>query len=660
MSEADAHKRPDKRSDGANDPGELGHAGDVSHADTLADVANAWPAGTTDRTGRRSTRQVDTADEALGASNLADGFARLRALGGAAQMAGAALGLTADELAASEAFDRVERFIPLAVARVAALDLADLRGWFAALGADLELDLTLEGLDSSFEPISADLRVGDDPAGALARFQQAAQDVAATQGDSVSVGVRLRIGKTQAQRLAQQALAARRAALGEGTAAPEVALVFYSAAACERLLTLHAAPEWERRGLGGAEARLCVALCDAAGYLAGPALEVIGVSNPSPAATNGAVDVAADDVSDGGWDGVEWLPMSRAAWRRFAERAATERRLRAAESAWSGVSLALTPDHLRVTPRGLGAASAQDGQDGVGRLGELGGLGRIAARLQTLRAQVAACALASHVERADRSDHAGPLARFAGARPAVAQVAAPGDNPTDASVQAIIALAEWAYRGASPDTLAIARQALAETLPAEATLTLERLGDAAGPALDAARANLAIYLRGATERYFQLRATAQQTVNGFAEATRTAVASLTSDVTDNLFRTVGLIVGVLIAWLIQPSASLTLVKIAAALYTVYVVFIMLYLLRARQARYRLERKGLDDTLAAMSELTPTERERISKPARDAEAHFERYYRLTRAIYTALAALGVLVFLLMFTPLGQAIAPHAAR
>jgi hypothetical protein len=398
MSGADAHNRPDKRSNGAHDQGELGHAGDVSAADTLADVANAWPAGTTDRTDRRPARQADATFEPLEAPRVAETFARLRTLGEAAQTAGAALGLTVDELAASEAFDRVERFIPLAVEQAAALDLAAAGGWFAALGVDLELDLTLEGLDSSFEPVSADLRAGDDPAGALARFQQAAQDVAATQGDSVSVGARLRIGKTQAQRLAQQALAQRRAALREA-AAPEVALVFYSAAACERLLTLRAAPEWERRGLGGAEARLCVALCDAAGYLAGPALEIIGVASASLA------------PADGGWEGVEWLPMSRAAWRRFAERAATERRLRAAESAWSGVSLTLTPDHLRVAPRGSDAASAPDRldradrpdrPDGAQSVSELGGLGRIAARLQTLRAQVAACALASHVERSEK------------------------------------------------------------------------------------------------------------------------------------------------------------------------------------------------------------------------------------------------------------------
>ena len=407
------------------------------------------------------------------------------------------------------------------------------------------------------------------------------------------------------------------------SAAPESALVFYSAAACERMWTLRAAPDWERRGLGSDKTRLCVLLCDSAGYLAGPALEVIG----------------AQEALAG-----EWLPVSHAAWRRFADRTAAARQMRDAESAWSGPTLAWMPEHLRAPAR-------------------TPGLERIATRLQALRAQVAATALASHIERdGGESSQGDLLLRFAGARPASARLtsAAP---PTDLDAQAadaLIELAGWAYRDASPDKLAIARQALTATLTAGAALTLAQLCAAAAPTLDAARANFAIYLRGATERYFQLRASAQQAVSGFADATRASVASLTSDVTDNLFRTVGLIVGVTIAWLIQPSASLTLVRIAAALYTLYVVFIVWYLLRARWARYELERKGLTDTLAVMSELTHVERDRLRSPAADAEAHFERYYRLTRGLYLALAALGVVIFLLMFTPLAHAITPHTAR
>ena len=62
----------------------------------------------------------------------------------------------------------------------------------------------------------------------------------------------------------------------------------------------------------------------------------------------------------------------------------------------------------------------------------------------------------------------------------------------------------------------------------------------------------------------------------------------------------------------------------------------------------------------MAELTQAERERLRTPAAAAEAHFERYYRLTRRIYCVLIGAGALVFLLMFTPLAQLVIPHVAR
>ncbi|HEY7849569.1 MAG TPA: hypothetical protein VIC27_05850, partial [Ktedonobacterales bacterium] len=208
-------------------------------------------------------------------------LARLRTLGEVTRAVGVALGMTADEQAASEAFDRLERVASLTVEQVAALDDAEARRWFELLGDDLELDLTLEGLDATLDSVSAELRAADDPAGALVGFQRAALAVAETQGDSVSVSARLSVGKRQAQGLAEQALRERgveQAGSATAPSAPEAALVFYSAAACERLLTLRVAPDWGRRGLGGGEARLCVVICAGAGYLAGPALEVIGAA----------------------------------------------------------------------------------------------------------------------------------------------------------------------------------------------------------------------------------------------------------------------------------------------------------------------------------------------------------------------------------------------
>lgn len=587
-----------------------------------ADLADVVTSSADDAWGHAPSADAHVGQRASSSATDA-AWAQVRQLGETALAAGVALGFSAAEMAAHETFERFEVSGSLSVEQVVALAEADARGWFDMLGADLSLALFLEGLDPAVEPISADLQADAGPVEMLREFQRAAQAVYDTQGDSVSVSVRLSVGKRRAQELAEWILARRRE--GQSSAAPEAAVVFYQAAACERLLTLWALADWGRRALGADSSRLCVFLCDCAGYLAGPALEMIGAA--------GRDGRSAEEAPD-------WLPVSRAAWRRFTARGTTERHLRDTESAWSGLSLTLTSEHLRVVSR-------------------TAGLERLAERLGALRAQVAACALASQVERRQGGQPDDLTLRFAGARPASASLtsAAPPPDLDLAARDALIDLAGWAYRDASPDKLAIARQALADTLPAGATLSLEAVCAVAAPAMDAARANLAIYLHGATERYFQLRGAAQQTVGDFASATRKSVTDLTSDVVDNLFRTVGLIVGVAIAWLIQPGASYTLAHIATALYTVYLLFIVFYLLRARQSRYQLERRGLDDTLAAMGELTQAERDRLRLPARDAEGYFERYFSVTRRIYLGLAAFSVLLFLLMFLPGVHALAAH---
>ncbi len=550
-------------------------------------------------------------------------LAALRGMGEMARALGLAFGFSQDALAAAEVFDRVEGNINRTVAEIAGVEDAALRQAFALFGDDLELDLSLSGLDPSLDPVTAELRAGRDPLRALADFRAAAEDVAATQGDSVSVDVRLRIGKTAALAQAQRLLAAR-AAKAVAPEAPVACVVFYAEAALWRLLAPRAGSLWRERGPGGDERRALVALCEGTGYLAGVALEVIGAAGPAP---------------------TEWRTLTPQAWRRFTRRVARARKLRDDESAWSGLDLPFMPDHLRVTVR-------------------MPGLEAVAERLAGLRVAIAACALASDLT----SDGRVAMLRFAGTRPATLRLdlaapsAAPVPPATDAGPgqdeepDALIALADWAYRDASPDRLAIAREALGGELPIAAEATLDGVRAAAGPALGAARANLALYLRRAAERYFQLRDAARDAINGYADATRKAVSDLTSDVVDNLFKTAGLIAGVVIAGLIEPTASRAVATLAALLYTVYVAFIMWYLLRARHERYTLERGALDSTLEAMSELTGEERRKLRAPAAQASAYFERYYRRTWRIYLALALLGVLTLILIQTPLWRVITP----
>jgi hypothetical protein len=303
-----------------------------------------------------------------------------------------------------------------------------------------------------------------------------------------------------------------------------------------------------------------------------------------------------------------------------------------------GAAVLLPPEHLRVAVRAPGLEEA-------------------AARLAGLRARLAAAYLAGTVAG---SWQAGFTLRFAGPRPATCALTtdeAPGD---DAGGSALARLAAWAYRDASSEKLLIVRECLARELPAGGTITLTALGDAAGPALEAAKANLVLYVRRNIERYFTARQAAQDAVAAYAETVRKAVGDLTGDVVDNLYRTVGVLAGVLVAGLLQPALSLGVMRAAALLYALYVAFVLGIAVRARRDRYRLERRALAARLAALSELTEAERARLGVPASEADAYFHTYFRLAVGVYVVLGLLALVFFVLLWTPLAPSFSlPHVA-
>jgi hypothetical protein len=538
----------------------------------------------------------DEADTENHDSSTADPrFAQLRQLYAIIADVGAALNISPARLAEGEALERLEVVTRLTVDQLARCDANRVQEWFAALADDLALEVRLDGLDPDMPAVAASLRVDKDPAGALRAFQAAAQSATETQGDDISVEARLSAGKARALALAQEIARQR-----PGIAAPGVVAVFYTADAWNQLISLAAIPYLEQSGLIRADSRTCVLLCDTPGYLAGALLECIGAALPAQP---------------------DWLAVSPAAFRQFAAREEASRRLLADEGGWPDAPRILTPEMLHLLARAPG-------------------LEKTNARLAHLRAELAATALAS-VAQGKVTE--GLTLRFAGARPATCVLSATNDNTNtnlSATGAALARLAEWATRRGTVDTLIIARECLARELPAGRVLTLADVEQAAVDALEAAKANFTLFVRGQTDRYFAARQTAQEAVDNYAEAVRKTVSDLTSDVVDNVYRTVGLLAAVVIAGLIQPPSSPVLALVASILYTGYIAFIVYFLLRARDDHFTLEQAALTARLAEMSELTTAERQRIRKPATSADAYFRRYMARTRRIYIALMALGI--------------------
>ena len=538
----------------------------------------------------------DDADTENHDSSTADPrFAQMRQLYAIIADVGAALNISPARLAEGEALERLEVVTRLTVDQLARCDANRVQEWFAALADDLALDVRLDGLDPDMPAVAASLRADKDPAGALRAFQAAAQSATETQGDDISVEARLSAGKARALALAQEIARQR-----PGIAAPGVVAVFYTADAWNQLISLTAIPYLEQSGLIRADSRTCVLLCDTPGYLAGALLECVGVALPAQP---------------------DWLAVSPAAFRQFAAREEASRRLLADEGGWPDAPRILTPEMLHLLARAPG-------------------LEKTLARLAYLRAELAATALAS-VAQGKVTD--GLTLRFAGARPATCVLSATNTNTnTNLSTTgaALARLAEWAIRRGTVDTLIIARECLARELPAGRVLALADVEQVAVDALEAAKANFTLFVRGQTDHYFAARQTAQEAVDNYAETVRKTVSDLTSDVVDNVYRTVGLLAAVVIAGLIQPPSSPVLALVASILYTGYIAFIIYFLLRARDDHFTLEQAALTARLAEMSELTTAERQRIREPATSADAYFRRYMARTRRIYFALMALGI--------------------
>jgi hypothetical protein len=487
-------------------------------------------------------------------------------------------------------------------------------GWFRLFQDDLDIDLRLEGLDPDAEPVNGNLRADGQVETRLREFLNRTQAVVATQGDDVVVDVRLTARKTHAQAAARELLAERPEYAGTAEALAHTQFaVYYQAAAWNATIALRSIETWEQEGWFQSGGRVLVVVCDASGYLAGMAFDVIGAKMQ-----------AAPD----------WLTFSRSAWREFQAREERTLRLRAEESSWPTAPAAITFDTLR----------AQE---------QAPGLEGTAERLAALREALAAAYLASAAIA--ETDERLTL-RFAGARPATCAL------ETESVVDEIVAddklerLARWAYHSGASEALIIARECLARELKPGATLTLAQIAQMAGPALEAAKANLTLYVRRNIEQYFHLRETAQEAVAAYSEGVRKAVSDLTSDVVDNVYRTVGVVAAAIIAGLALPTFSLPVLRLATGLYVVYIAFVLVVVLRARWERYTLEKQALSERLAAMPELTEGERAQIQRPSVESDGYFERYYRWSFWIYLALGILAALAFLLLWTPLASAL-PH---
>lgn len=521
---------------------------------------------------------------------------------------GAAIGLDAARLAAAEDLDRLEAQTRLPLERLTAISPAEVGKWFARFGDDLELDLGLTGLGLSepAEPIA--LRAETAPADTFARFLSDAEQAASATGSPVEVEVRLALGKTRPLAAAHAMLAGRPGYLGSAEAlAATTMVVFYSAAAFVPLLSPEQLPAWQAAALAHEGGRAVVFLLDAAGSLVGPALEILGGRE---------------------LDTLPWLELTQAEWQAFQKRIADARALREAESIWTLPASALTSAALDLAMRSPGLEATERS-------------------VAALREQIAAMELATAVQSGGDERL---VLRFAGQPVRVCVLPAPD---VDGGNAAVSRLAGWAYASETPDRLYIARDCLGRDFPAGPRITFAELAAAARQALPAALATFDLYLRRQADTYFAARQQARDAVASYTADVRRAFADLASDVTDNVYRTVVLALGVVIASIVEPAASVFVAALGALLFGGYLIgFCWWFLMLSRRTRFERERAQFKQRLADVPGLTQDERDTYLARSGADEAEFWRSYHAARRIYLWLGVASVVVFVALL--LGHAL------
>lgn len=550
-------------------------------------------------------------------TNEGDAFKQICKYRHLLEQIGTTFGISDDELASVESVDKIETKVRICAETLTNCDIQIVSDWFGLFETDLEIDVDVIGTNPDAQYPTASLRYQRAVDRKLTSFVEEIESYIRQGEDDLMVDLRIYVAKHKVLAIATQLLEIRRHQADDlAIEVPSIVHVFYFSASWYRWLTPRALQQWESRKFINSNQRMVTILCDSEGYLSGIAFEIIG----------------AGTLGD-----VRWLNVSRSAWHRFQERALQTRLMHERESSWAGAPQILTPSHLQLEERAPG----------------LQGTARKVALMQTT---LAAAFLASSVQ----SDANGQLiARYAGSRPTscIITQAEDWENVILDSPGNLSAFASWAYDSGSPDKLAIARECLALELPSGDSISLAKLDQIADNAFKAAKANFAQYLRHNSERYFQLRQQAVEAVRNYAESVRKTVNELTHDVVDNVFRVGSLLVGAFVAGILDSRLTLNIQRFAVAVIGGYVLFVLLYFMRTRQRRHKLDSVDLKSSLDALSELSSTEKKTIQAPISRADDEYEHQYQVACRVYLGMCVLCAIYFLFLFTPAASAILPH---
>lgn len=149
---------------------------------------------------------------------------------------------------------------------------------------------------------------------------------------------------------------------------------------------------------------------------------------------------------------------------------------------------------------------------------------------------------------------------------------------------------------------------------------------------------------------FERQEKLEEIVSKYVQDVGNRVTDLGKEVVDNTYKTVGLLAGVAIAYLLKPAGGIALLAIAMVLYETYVAFVRYFYIRSIKEDFRSEKAAFRERWSSMSELRkffdPKVTGRLEDKIKERNGGFDRRYGFINRLYNVLLAAGLAVLLLL--------------
>lgn len=206
----------------------------------------------------------------------------------------------------------------------------------------------------------------------------------------------------------------------------------------------------------------------------------------------------------------------------------------------------------------------------------------------------------------------------------------------------IFPLFQWAYENSSSDKLEIIRNLISLRLSKNSLENFEILLNEGRQILESSKGNFRFLIKKSVEQYFDNKLKLSEYLQKNNKTIGENITNIATEMINNVYKTIGIILGVIITSLISPNSIPGVVHWTSLLYFCYIVFIMIILLPYTYIKFCNEYEEYNQNIGVMKDILIGNENREREIIQKNRIHFLLYFGFSNLIYAGLGTTAILI------------------